>query len=131
MINSQPINLSLSLDLKAKSRALARALYVNLRIPSHVIAEVFRAYDIPISTKTIIKVAGREKVRGFDPWHNRQTYGWKKYFGKIYRSWARTLGGKITPALRSIMEAFWAWFAYSRLYGEFDLDAVLRGEKPP
>ncbi|MGC9145230.1 MAG: hypothetical protein ACP5GS_03840, partial [Nitrososphaeria archaeon] len=60
---------------------------------------------------------------------NRQTYSWKKYFGKLYRRWR--LIGKITAPLNRIMQAFWAWFAYSRMYGSFDLDAVLRGEKPP
>ncbi|MGC8600129.1 MAG: hypothetical protein ACP5LX_03600 [Nitrososphaeria archaeon] len=119
----------LQADLRNKSRALARALYVRLNIPSHIIAEAFRENGIAISTKTVIKVAGRERVRGYDNFHNRQTYSWKKYFGKLYRRWR--LIGKITAPLNRIMQAFWAWFAYSRMYGSFDLDAVLRGEKPP
>ncbi|MGC9144911.1 MAG: hypothetical protein ACP5GS_02180, partial [Nitrososphaeria archaeon] len=84
----------LQADLRNKSRALARALYVRLNIPSHIIAEAFRENGIAISTKTVIKVAGRERVRGYDNFHNRQTYSWKKYFGKLYRRWR--LIGKIT-----------------------------------
>ncbi len=122
-------NISISVDMTSKSRALARALYIKLGVPSHVIAEAFRSNGIPISTKTILKVVGKERVRGYDRFHNRQTYNWRKYFGKLYRRWR--IAGKITAPLNRIIKAFWAWFAYSRLYGSFDLDAVLRGEEPP
>jgi len=126
---SQTHNISISADMVSKSRALAKAMYVRLGIPSHIIAEAFRENGIAISTKTVIKVVGRERVRGFDNFRGKQTYHWKKYFGNLYRRWK--LAGKITVQINRIMEAFWAWFAYSRLYGSFDLDAVLRGEKPP
>jgi len=39
--------------------------------------------------------------------------------------------GKITAPLQNILQTFWAWFVYYRLYGTFDLDAVLEGEEPP
>ena len=126
---SQTHNISISADMVSKSRALAKAMYVRLCIPSHIIVQAFRENGIPISTKTVLKIVGKERVRGYDNFHNRQTYKWKKYFGKLYRNWR--LIGKITVPINRIMQAFWSWFAYSRLYGSFDLDAVLRGEKPP
>jgi hypothetical protein len=123
---------SLELDLKAKSRALAVRLYREKGIPSHIIAQAFRENGIPISTKTVLKAVrlatNGSGVRGFDPFHGRQTYKWTKFLGK-YRNWK--LLGKITAPLQRIMQAFWKWFAYARLYGTFDLDAVLEGEKPP
>ena len=125
------MNSSLELDLKIKSRALALGLYKK-GIPSHIIVEAFRENGIPISTKTVIKAVrlatNGSGVRGFDPFHNQQTYSWKKFLGK-YRNWK--IIGKITAPLQRIMQAFWKWFAYSRLYGTFDLDAILEGEKPP
>ena len=125
------MNSSLEIDLKAKLRALAVRLYKK-GIPSHIIVQAFRDNGIPISTKTVLKVVrlatNGSGVRGFDPFHNRQTYKWTKFLGK-YRNWK--LLGKITAPLQRIIEAFWKWFAYSRLYGIFDLDAVLEGEKPP
>jgi hypothetical protein len=125
------VNSSLEIDLKAKLRALAVRLYKK-GIPSHIIVQAFRDNGIPISTKTVLKVVrlatNGSGVRGFDPFHNRQTYKWTKFLGK-YRNWK--LLGKITAPLQRIIEAFWKWFAYSRLYGIFDLDAVLEGEKPP
>jgi len=57
-----------------------------------------------------------------------KTYKWTKFLGR-YRNWK--IIGKITAPLKNILQAFWAWFAYYRLYGEFDLDAVLEGKKPP
>ena len=125
------MNSSLEIDLKIKSRALAVRLY-RRNIPSHIIVQAFRENGIHISTKTVIKAVrlatNGSGVRGFDPFHNRQTYKWTKFLGK-YRNWK--LIGKITAPLQRIMEAFWKWFAYARLYGIFDLDAVMRGERPP
>jgi len=125
------VNSSLELDLKIKSRALAVRLY-RRGIPSHIIVEAFRENGIPISTKTVLKAVrlatNDSGVRGFDPFYNKQTYSWKKFLGK-YRNWK--IIGKITAPLQRIMQAFWKWFAYSRLYGTFDLDAVMRGERPP
>ena len=122
---------SLELDLKSKSRALAVKLYKK-GVPSHIIVEAFKESGIPISTKTVIKsvnLATKDTgVRGYDPFHKKQTYSWTKFLGK-YRNWITI--GKITPRLRNIMKNFWKWFAYSRLYGIFDLEAVLEGERPP
>jgi len=125
------VNSSLEIDLKIKSRALALGLY-RRGIPSHIIVQAFRENGIPISTKTVLKAVrlatNNSGVRGFDPFHNRQTYKWTKFLGK-YRNWK--IIGKITAPLQRIMQAFWEWFAYARLYGIFDLDAVMRGERPP
>ena len=131
MIIKQSRHISVVDDLSAKARALAVRLYEK-GIPSHRIAEAFRENGIPISTKTVIKAVrlatNGSGVRGFDPFHKKQTYKWTKFLGK-YRNWK--IIGKITVPLQRIIEAFWAWFAYSRLYGTFDLDAVLEGEEPP
>jgi len=45
-----------------------------------------------------------------------------------YSNWK--ILGKTTTPLQNILQAFWAWFAYYCLYGEFDLDAVLEGGEP-
>ena len=129
MIINQSRHISISDDITAKSRALAIRLYEK-GIPSNRIAEAFRENGIPISTKTILKAVrlSGHSVKGYDPFKNKQTYSWKKFLGK-YRNWK--IIGKITVPLQRIIEAFWAWFAYSRLYGTFDLDSVLEGEKPP
>jgi len=123
---------NITADLSSKARALAVRLYREKGIPSHVIVEAFRENGISISTKTVLKAVrlatNDSGVRGFDPFHGRQTYSWTKFLGK-YRNWK--LLGKITAPLQRIIEAFWKWFAYARLYGTFDLDAVLEGEKPP
>jgi len=121
--------ISISVDLSYKARALAVRLYTK-GIPSHRIAEAFRENGIKISTKTILKAVrlSGHSVKGYDPYSNKQTYKWTKFLGR-YRNWK--LLGKITAFLQRIIEAFWAWFAYYRLYGTFDLDAVLEGEKPP
>ena len=129
MVISQARYISISVDFSSKARALAVRLYVN-GIPSHRIAEAFRENGIQISTKTILKAVrlSGHSVKGYDPYSNKQTYKWTKFLGR-YRNWK--VIGKITAPLQRIMQAFWAWFAYSRLYGTFDLDAVLEGEEPP
>ena len=130
MVISKTGYISISLDLKSKARALAVQLYTSKGIASHRIAQAFKEYGIPISTKTIIKAVkakNEANVRGFDPYHKKQTYSWVKFTGK-YRNWYR---GKTTAPMTKIIRAFWAWFAYSRLYGIFDLEAILEGEKPP
>jgi len=122
---------NISFDLKCKSRALAIRLYAK-GVPSHIIAQAFREANIHISTKTILQVVrlftSGSGIRGYDPYHRKQTYHWAKYFGRG-RNWR--IIGKITPRLRGIMNSFCEWWAYSRIYGFFDLEAVLRGEKPP
>ena len=129
MIIKQRQHINIVDDITAKSRALAIRLYEK-GIPSHIIVQAFRENGIPISTKTILKAVrlSGHSVKGYDPFKNKQTYSWKKFLGK-YRNWK--IIGKITAPLQRIMEAFWEWFAYYRLYGTFDLDAVLEGEKPP
>jgi len=129
MVISQARYISISVDLSSKARALAVRLYEK-GIPSHRIAEAFRQNGIQISTKTILKAVrlSGHSVKGYDPYINKQTYKWTKFLGR-YRNWK--IIGKITAPLQRIIEAFWAWFAYARLYGTFDLDAVLEGEKPP
>jgi len=129
MVISQARYISISVDFSSKARALAVRLYEK-GIPSHRIAEAFRQNGIQISTKTILKAVrlSGHSVKGYDPFRNKQTYKWTKFLGR-YRNWK--LIGKITASLQRIIEAFWAWFAYARLYGTFDLDAVLEGEKPP
>ena len=121
--------ISISVDLSYKARALAVRLYEK-GIPSHRIAEAFRENGIKISTKTILKAVrlSGHSVKGYDPYSNKQTYKWTKFLGR-YRNWK--LLGKITAPLQRIIKAFWAWFAYYRLYGTFDLDAILEGEEPP
>ena len=83
-----------------------------------------------IPTKTIIKAVQLlgHSVKGYDPYLKKQTYKWTKFLGR-YRNW--NIIRKITAPLQNILQAFWAWFAYYRLYGTFDLDAVLDGEEPP
>jgi len=90
----------------------------------------FRKKSISIPTKTIIKAVqlSGHFVRGYDSFKNKQNYKWTKFLGR-YRNWK--IIGKITAPLQHILQAFWAWFAYYRLYGTFDLDAVLEGERPP
>ena len=119
---------SFSESAKRLRKALAVALYTRLGVPSYKIVEGFKAVGLPASTKSIIKWVGRERVRGFDPWHNRQTYNWTKFRGKFFRAWAR---GKISQALYNIFRAFLSWVYYYQLTGIFDLDAVLDGEEPP
>jgi len=129
MVISQARYISISVDFSSKARALAVRLYEK-GIPSHRIAEAFRQNGIQISTKTILKAVrlSGQSVKGYDPFRNKQTYKWTKFLGR-YRNWK--IIGKITAPLQRIIEAFWGWFAYARLYGTFDLDAVLEGEKPP
>ena len=129
MIIKQSRHISIVDDLSAKSRALAIRLYEK-GIPSNRIAEAFRENGIPISTKTILKAVrlSGHSVKGYDPYSNKQTYKWTKFLGR-YRNWK--VIGKITAPLQRILQAFWAWFAYYRLYGTFDLDVVLEGERPP
>jgi len=129
MVISQAQYISISVDFSSKARALAVRLYEK-GIPSHRIAEAFRQNGIQISTKTILKAVrlSGQSVKGYDPFRNKQTYKWTKFLGR-YRNWK--IIGKITAPLQRIIEAFWGWFAYARLYGTFDLDAVLEGEKPP
>jgi len=129
MVISQARYISISVDFSSKARALAVRLYTK-GIPSHRIAEAFKENGIQISTKTILKAVrlSGHSVKGYDPYSNKQTYKWTKFLGR-YRNWK--IIGKITAPLQNILQAFWAWFAYARLYGTFDLDAVLEGEKPP
>jgi len=86
--------------------------------------------SISLPTKTTIKAIWLlgHSVKGYDPYQSKQTYKWTKFLGR-YRNWK--VIGKITAPLQNILQAFWAWFAYSRLYGIFDLEAILEGEKPP
>ena len=86
--------------------------------------------SISLPTKTIIITVwlSGHSVKGYDPYSNKQTYKWTKFLGR-YRN--LKIIGKITAPLQNILQAFWTWFAYSRLYGIFGLEAILEGEKPP
>ena len=113
---------------KRLRKAFAVALYTKLGVPSHKIVAGFKEVGLPISTKSVLKWVGKERTRGFDIYHNKQTYGWAKFTGKLYRLWVK---GKISRALGNMFRAFLAWVYYYQMTGVFDLEALLAGEKPP
>ena len=118
------------------ARPVAKRMY-QLGIPSHIIVEAFHTVGIGISTKTVINMVGYSTeghgVRGFDVFRQKQTYSWTKNKQGPHKKWH--LVGKITARVLAIVQAFDSWFAYYRIHrnegATFDLDAILRGEKPP
>lgn len=112
---------------------LAVGLYLK-GMPSYQIVNAFKHEGISISPKTILnrvrKRCSEGAVKGYDPWHKKQTYHWPKrtYRGRL--GWYTTL---VAGKIKSIMTAFWSWFYYCRKHpeAEFDVDAVLSGERPP
>ncbi|MGC8569632.1 MAG: hypothetical protein ACP5LW_06485 [Nitrososphaeria archaeon] len=120
---------SLSDSIRRLRRPFVVALYTRKGLTMDRIVEGFHRIGLPLSTKTVSAWVGKERTRGFDVFHNRQTYRWKKFFGKLYRRWR--LAGKITAPLLSLFHLFLEWVAYYRMTGIFDLDALMDGERPP
>lgn len=118
---------SLSDSTRKLRKPFTVALYTKMGVTMDRIAEGFHSIGLPMSTKTVSTWVGRERIRGFDPLHNKQTYHWTKFLGK-YRRWAV---GKITGALGKLFSLFLSWVLYYRETGVFDLDALMAGEKPP
>lgn len=114
----------------------------------HTLATFSRYAGEPMSTKTIMKILRRTGATG----PGKVKVGmWSKRTGRVapYRKrnkWTSTLpepagwsqqpeyrrkNRTLDPRLVAVAQAFSAWFSNLQSGGEFDLEAVLSGEKPP
>jgi hypothetical protein len=105
--------------------SVSNRLY-SLRVGSHSIVNLARGCGVALSTKTVIKSAKEDGIRGKSTWARR--------LGKAKCvSWGRPIWKTITSGHLpvQIAQAFCAWWNYYASGGRFDIEAVIKGERPP